>query len=836
MPPVFFILLVLFIFLTSTAIVTVVVFRNLDQQFTDKVSVVARKLKLKTTAARMDATLVYGIYDRNNVTTEASCSDQNCGDDTNVKTVDSVAQVTLTSEHQSRDTNDGITVMSDTEHKANSESTALLAESTTSNSNTDEDGVHSEESNTSTGSATAVRRENWKAELHFLTQRAFVLNTVERFAVSNSTGNSVTRITRTDTSLLVPTESRKATWSSGVCETADCVLIAHLYRLSVNKSANPCQNFYKYVCSSSKLSHSEEGKVNATIGIREAFLKITPSGSPQSASHKAKAFYDKCMGRRQDTSENLREIHSFFDLNNLSFEADNTSDPFLTTLRLLLVHGIQVFLGIGIGDLTTAAGNYVLLVYQSEEFIFWSRRKRNFTSLIEYQHFVAERFSKLGITDPAYVRWATSRLHEAEEKIFSIRPNSSESGVLGWNIKDYITAESMLPKWLLALSIYSNGTFGLTNIVASEKSVRIFLNSVFASISASYLNIYIAWEVARQLLSVSGALDRDASDYSRQCYSMALSLMKYAVISVYFEPLLITSRINDVIDMIHNINDKIERNINKSDWVESTQKIVLVKRLRNMKYQVAFPKGLRTAEAIEEMYLTYPDGNECFVKTYLNVAASRIAYVYKLYNTQGHDILRLDFNNLQFASYYRHNNVIYIPALLLVPPAHNDGAPPEINYGHLGQTITHDIMVVLAKALRANTGRARSYNWTSKNSYLERITCYENSTKSIPTPRTVAEFLEDVLGFKSLYEAYKDAKLNSSSAWTSDLQGHSSDQLFFIARCFLFCAHNSYAASDGLPRNAYRCNVPLSHFEEFAAAFSCPEGSRPNPHKMCEPS
>nr|XP_054920673.1 neprilysin-2-like [Dermacentor andersoni] len=93
-----------------------------------------------------------------------------------------------------------------------------------------------------------------------------------------------------------------------ICESAECLERAQLINESLNASADPCQDFYSYVCSRWESSHQSEitkgsYDVNEEIGkgIPEKLSYVLGNRTlvevKQTIVDKVKATYNACLGK-----------------------------------------------------------------------------------------------------------------------------------------------------------------------------------------------------------------------------------------------------------------------------------------------------------------------------------------------------------------------------------------------------------------------------------------------------------------------------------------------------------------------------------------------------------
>lgn len=627
----------------------------------------------------------------------------------------------------------------------------------------------------------------------------------------------------------------------GACGTPDCSNVASLYARSVRSSADPCQSFYAYVCGGSSVNVMDEMQRVMREGIEREFSKITVPASQQSASQKAKAFYDSCMVRHTQTTNNIAILNSFFRQNDLSFQPDNDiTDPLNTTVRLLLRYDIDVFFYFDIVNTITKNDRFAFIVSESPKLIGWTSDATKFRSDSDYSAYAAQVLAPFGIAATQDVASTVRSIRSVENGIFATRRENRNTTVISSELVWFIANWVVQVKWREYLSKYTGIVVNKWYYAVYKTEISYFVNVLFArpdKMPPEEVNLYITWAVARYLVDVSG-LRRDPAQNDKQwCNERTLSSYKHAVVSPYFMSLVNESKVDSVTSMVTDIRGAIADKMQKSDWLEEPTKTALLSKLTAIRFQVGYPEGLRALRDVDAYYTSSPEVTGPFLKFFLNTSEGRAQRFAALMETIPADILLLDFDYLASNVYYDHrSNVVYIPAATMLSPEYNYGAPPAINYGPLGSAVAHAIMNAFDTSNRFTDKDSSQLQWTprSEAGFQMRSRCHEESIKTVPTAKRTLkdEYLADFMASRSLYGAYSAARATSSQKITG-LESFEDDQLFFIGRCFLFCAGNAPPAPGASPPSAHRCNVPAAHSHRFASAFKCARGSAMNPAKKC---
>jgi putative endopeptidase len=211
------------------------------------------------------------------------------------------------------------------------------------------------------------------------------------------------------------------------------------------------------------------------------------------------------------------------------------------------------------------------------------------------------------------------------------------------------------------------------------------------------------------------------------------------------------------------------------------------------------------------------------------------------------------------AYYDASTNQIVFPAAILRPPFYNIDAPEAMNYGGIGSVIGHELHHAFDDEGRRFDGDGRLAPWW-ENEVVERfekaIACVAqlyssftvkagNQTLNLNGNLTLGENLADMGGVTIAYAAYKGKKLaNREFALSESLIEHafdglSSDQLYFVSWAQNECALTRDATTSARiatePHSPAEARVlgPASQTVHFANTFKCARGSRYNPSKHC---
>ncbi len=181
------------------------------------------------------------------------------------------------------------------------------------------------------------------------------------------------------------------------------------------------------------------------------------------------------------------------------------------------------------------------------------------------------------------------------------------------------------------------------------------------------------------------------------------------------------------------------------------------------------------------------------------------------------------------------SNSIVLTAASLRPPLFDGDAPPEVGYGTLGFLVGHELVHVIETHEIDSQGEFHDA-WTPQDIAARetRTACVvEQANQFIAIDaihldgrKTLAENVADLSGVAHAYAAM--ARELGPRVAERGVDGFTPAQRFFLAYAQGWCTADrpEYAResvrSDGHAPERFRVNVPLSNLPAFAQAFSCP--------------
>ncbi len=293
--------------------------------------------------------------------------------------------------------------------------------------------------------------------------------------------------------------------------------------------------------------------------------------------------------------------------------------------------------------------------------------------------------------------------------------------------------------------------------------------------------------------------------------------------------------------MVDAIRVSFAKNIDTLSWMDEPTKQEARIKAEKMATKIGYPDVWRD-------YSSFVTSRDTFLKNY---AAGNAYEVRRDLNKIGKP---LDKNEWQMSpptvNAYNdgQRNEIVFPAGILQPPFFNKAAPDAVNFGAMGMVVGHEITHGFddaGKSLDA-TGNLRDW-WSADSSarFAAKTKCVQDQFDAsialedihVNGALTLGENTADLGGLKIALAAMHMAKAATAPAASST---YSDEQLFFMGYAQSWCSKSRpelarvRAATDPHAPPFLRVNNPLANMPAFAKAFGCSASSKMVRENGCE--
>ncbi|XP_064474939.1 neprilysin-1-like [Ornithodoros turicata] len=643
-----------------------------------------------------------------------------------------------------------------------------------------------------------------------------------------------------------------------VCDTEDCQYMRWLIDVSVDTEKDPCENFYSYVCNGAlrSLSHwydlnttfnLEVIQRNITLNIARHLQDVKVPRRGQSGYQKVAAFHQHCMDiDNVTTTEAMRQ---FLKQQGMTFASDMQFDLLHAMVKFMFGFDIPLIFEI---KPSSIEGEQLLLYMRQEYSVKYAvtgnreARKEEITLIlsailsIDLRDLANEIIAvENNLSNLAQVKYTGSETSGRKTLLFPLSKlgllvNNDTTLSEQWNEALEDSTDPRLPKDV-KVSMTVNDVHFFHNLFGK-----------FRNATANELRVFCAWKIALYLYKASllnpSYIGSPGFANVPMCLDQTAKMFPYTAGSGFFFPIVNSSRLNLAREMIETIVDEIKKSFESSHWLDETTRVGALKKLSVLKRDIGYSPEFSSALKIDAFFKDLPDLNGPFIEDYMRV---RKFWTKHNWNGRLSDPSFVDprytfplfFVN---GAYIPTQNRIVIGTALLLTPIFSYGAPPEVNYGTLGSTVTHELMHGYDTSGRNYDGAGHFKPWFTEKSIAEYdkiVRCHNETIEKAPKARAYKdyplEYLADTLGITSRLRAYKKAS-EKSHVTLGNVRDLTKDKIFYISTCLVWCGKEFPDPTPQThPPSDERCNVPLMNSQHFSETFSCPKDSPMNPSHKC---
>lgn len=208
------------------------------------------------------------------------------------------------------------------------------------------------------------------------------------------------------------------------------------------------------------------------------------------------------------------------------------------------------------------------------------------------------------------------------------------------------------------------------------------------------------------------------------------------------------------------------------------------------------------------------------------------------------------------AYYSPSNNDINFPAGILQPPFFDKSTDPAVNFGGIGVVIGHEMTHGFDDQGSKYDGHGNLREWQTaddRKAFVERTDCevkeygdFEAAPAVGAQPAqklngklTLGENTADNGGIRIAYLALQETLADQGKALSETIDGYTEAQRFFLSFGQIWCENRTdqsarqSALTDPHSPGRWRVNGTVQNFEEFGRAFGCKKGAPMYPEQAC---
>ncbi|XP_065306254.1 neprilysin-1-like isoform X2 [Dermacentor albipictus] len=596
------------------------------------------------------------------------------------------------------------------------------------------------------------------------------------------------------------------------CESAGCQRLARYLEVSINRSADACNDFYGYVCSNLLYANTfkmmrQQHMVNLTRMLRASPVPR----QRQTALQKVTALFCACVSLVSENRSEGADLWAFLVHHGLQpapvggkmAHGAHDVDPLETTVRLAVTYGLQPvvsFSSHGAG----ASGRYHHLDI-SDDYNTWQVTRQSMIANNDLSSFVSERISVLAppLEKDAVLELSADVIFtESEVAVFLAQVNKSleesKQIIAFWTkIKDmgnYSKNSVSSERWLRAIRRGSQPSAAAEDSVYARPLALTLLTRLL-SVSGGVVAVrrLLWWGLVRELAPYASGryLPSDSQALDHFCVRRVAAKLELAIRAVHLFRAVTPSVLSAAENLTEDVRAALKRALLSSSWLRGTTRTKALSKADAMAVTLGFPERFSRESQLDQYFATLDDVRPD--KSLSSWLALRHFLQQQQRRAGGDDADVAVTHAHKVNAYYLSGNRLLVPAGIIQEPVYFHDAADAYNYGALGQ--------VEQKRLALELGVGDD-------------------------PENLADFSAASLA----YDAFQSLP-DHRRALT--VHGFGSEQLFFIGHCVKWCRSLTVHRSHGYARGRSRCIVPLMHMPQFSAAFGCSANAYMNAPSKC---
>ncbi len=312
-----------------------------------------------------------------------------------------------------------------------------------------------------------------------------------------------------------------------------------------------------------------------------------------------------------------------------------------------------------------------------------------------------------------------------------------------------------------------------------------------------------------------------------------------AYVGKYFPP----AEKQRALDMTVTIERAMDKDIDALDWMSAETKVKAKEKLHGVMNKVGYPDKWRNYSKLE-IVRGEALGNQERANEF--EFARELAKIGKPVD-KGEWLMTPPTVN---AYYDPQMNNVNFPAGYFQPPFFSDKEDDAANYGDMGSTVGHELTHGFDDEGRQYDKDGNLKDWWTKDDqqkFTERAQCMVNQYDAIEAvpgvhlngKLTLGENLADLGGLWLAWLAWLDKAHAAHLDMTATMDGYTPDQRFWIAYAQQWCTQTrpeqlrTQAQTDPHAPDEYRTNTVLTDLPEFAKSFSCKKAAAMVNPKPC---
>jgi endothelin-converting enzyme/putative endopeptidase len=645
----------------------------------------------------------------------------------------------------------------------------------------------------------------------------------------------------------------------------------------MDKSVDPCVNFYQYSCggwlkqNSIPKDESSYGRSNEIIDqnqeVLKAILEKAAAGGMERSSNEQKIgdYYATCVNVEVVNNAGLKPLQPL--LERIAGLKSKDELPELTAYMDSV--GVNTLFTFGSDQDYKDATQQIAILDQLElglpEKGYYERKDEKSVKLrSQYQAHVARTFALLGESPSQAAKDAETVLRlETALAGFSLSNVERRDPASIYHKINLAKLDSSTPAFSFVRFLRAAHTPPVEALNVATPAYFTGLNRLLASTSLDAWKTYLRWALIRHLptTTLPQPLDRESFDFYgkvldgqpeqkarwKRCVSATDDALGEALGQVYVEQRFSAKDKQRTLELTRDVEAAMGRDIEQLNWMSATTKARAQEKLHAIANKIGYPDKWRDYSTLT---VTRGDALGNALQATAFEERREIAKIGKPVDRGEWGMSPPTVN----AYYNPQMNDINFPAGILQPPFFDPSQDDGANYGAVGGIIGHELTHGFDDEGRQFDGKGNLQDWWTPadgKQFTGRADCvvkeYDRfigvDDLHVNGKLTLGENIADLGGLKLAFLAYLDRAQKSGvdleKKGSAEYGGLNPRQQFFVAFGQNWCQKNRpenlrlRIQTDPHSPEEFRANGVVRNLPEFQRAFACKAGRPMAPVNRC---
>ncbi|XP_048247590.1 endothelin-converting enzyme homolog isoform X1 [Haliotis rufescens] len=637
------------------------------------------------------------------------------------------------------------------------------------------------------------------------------------------------------------------------CMTPECVTVASSIITTMDRSADPCKDFFQYACGGWIKSHpipsghSRWGTFSVLwqenqLVMKNVLEKVSVK-TRSNAERKAQAYFVSCMDKNktvealgaQPLLDILRGLGGW-GISNKSGTWQQNAWNLQTAVEKVHMIDVSPLFNMWVGGNDRNSSSNILLVDQSglglpERDYYLNKSITEDKVLSGYLEYMTTLGMLLGAEDRNTTRDDMIKVIEFETKIaeITIPAKDRRDEEKNYHKMRIVDMQKQFPflNWLQ----YFNSMMSVVNItLKSSEEVVVYapkflknLKAILSNAKSSddgknTLNNYLMWSVVKSLAPYLSKPFREAKktftqvmtgvtgneEMWRYCITDTDVVLGFALGSMFVKEAFHGASKVKAEKMIDEVKMAFKKNLPNLHWMDDETRRAAIDKANAVVDMIGFPEYILNVTRLDKQYQRLQiNKSEYFMNNFRNLRFALVKNLEKLRKPPKKNAWGMTPPTVN-AYYTPTKNEIVFPAGILQAPFYDQNFPKSLNFGAMGVVMGHELTHGFDDQGREYDKFGNLRPWWNNQSiekFKQRTQCmikqysqYKLNGEAVRGEQTLGENIADNGGLKSAYYAYEDWVSKKGMEVALPAVGLSHRQLFFMGFAQVWCSSSTKEA------------------------------------------